>query len=140
MTRLTMKLALGAAVLATAGAAQAQSLGSSSSSFNAGWGRASGSDNSPTANGFARDANGNRVIVDGVIMTGSDQSSFSRTDYSGASDNVAGAGAAGATAIGNNLSVITQGNWNTVIVNSTQINNGDVTAGATTNVNPGNGG
>ena len=42
-----------------------------------------------------------------------------------------GAGFGGATAIGNNLTVITQGSWNTVIVNSTQINNGDVTANAT---------
>ena len=34
----------------------------------------------------------------------------------------------GATAIGNNLNVTVQGNWNTVIIDSTQINNGDVTA------------
>ena len=29
--------------------------------------------------------------------------------------------------MGNQLNVITQGNWNTVIVNSTQINNGNQT-------------
>ena len=39
----------------------------------------------------------------------------------------------GASAIGNNLVVITQGNYNTVIVNSTQINNGDVSASTTLN-------
>jgi holdfast attachment protein HfaA len=33
------------------------------------------------------------------------------------------------TAIGNNLTVVTQGNNNTVIVNSTQINNGNISAG-----------
>ena len=31
-------------------------------------------------------------------------------------------------AIGNQLNVVTQGNYNTVIVNSTQTNNGDVSA------------
>ena len=44
-----------------------------------------------------------------------------------------GVGTANATAIGNNLSVVTQGNNNTVIVNSVQSNTGNVTA--TTNVN-----
>ena len=38
-----------------------------------------------------------------------------------------GAGIATGTAVGNQLNVITQGNWNTVIVNSTQINNGNQT-------------
>ena len=31
-------------------------------------------------------------------------------------------------AIGNQLNVVTQGNWNTVIVNSNQTNNGDISA------------
>lgn len=123
---LKIKLAAGAALAAlSAGSAQAQSLSSNSASFNAGWGRGSGSDNNPSVNTFARDASGNRVIIDGVIQTGADQSSFHQTDGG------AGAGFGGATAIGNNLSVITQGNWNTVIVDSTQINNGDVTANTT---------
>ena len=39
-------------------------------------------------------------------------------------------GYAGSTAIGNNLTVVTQGNYNTVIVNSNQVNNGAVTAGS----------
>jgi hypothetical protein len=38
-----------------------------------------------------------------------------------------GAGIASGTAVGNQLNVITQGSWNTVIVNSTQINNGNQT-------------
>ena len=54
---------------------------------------------------------------------------------SGAVDTFSGAGGGGASAsaIGNNLSVVTEGNNNTVIVNSVQSNTGNVTA--TTNVN-----
>lgn len=108
--------------------AQAQSLTSSSAEFNAGYGRTPGQENRPIDT-TSRDANGNRVIIDGVIQTGADQSVFARIGASGAADAYAGAGAlGGASAIGNNLVVVTQGSWNTVIVNSTQINNGDVSA------------
>jgi len=40
-----------------------------------------------------------------------------------------------ATAIGNQLNVNVTGRYNTVIVNSTQINNGDVNANANANGN-----
>ena len=45
-------------------------------------------------------------------------------------DTFAGVGAVGgsSTAVGNNLVVITQGNYNTVIVNSQQTNTGNVSA------------
>lgn len=104
----------------------AQSMSANSASYNAGYGRYSGQENHPVE--FAtRDANGNRVIVDGLILTGEDQSSFARV--SGAGDAYSGVGAlGGASAIGNSLTVVTQGNNNTVIVNSTQINNGAVSA------------
>lgn len=121
------------AVLLSAGAAGAQTMSSSAAAYNAGYGRAPGQENQPVAIS-TRDANGNRVIVDGIIQTGSDQSIFARAGASGAADAFAGAGAlGGATAIGNNLVVVTQGNWNTVIVNSVQTNNGPVTA--TTDLN-----
>ena len=123
----SFKLSLSAAalllVLATGGSALAQSNGAS---MNAGYGRASTSSGNFGVSAGTRDANGNRVIIDGIIQGGLDQSSISSTSMQGASGS--GAGFGGATAIGNNLSVITQGSWNTVIVNSTQINNGDVTA------------
>jgi holdfast attachment protein HfaA len=59
-----------------------------------------------------------------------DQSSLSMSSASAGSwsQSIAGAGFGGittGTAIGNQLNVITQGNWNTVIVNSTQTNNGN---------------
>lgn len=81
-----------------------------------------------------RDANGNRLILDGRIMTGMDASTFSSATASASSwsQSMSGAGFSnGSTsgqAIGNQLNVITNGNYNTVIVNSTQINNGNQTA------------
>lgn len=111
-------------------AAQAQSMSTNSASFNAGYGRVSGQENQGVDFG-TRDANGNRVIVDGIIQTGQDQSVFSRTG-GGVFDSVSGVGGvgSGSTAIGNNLIVVTQGNYNTVIVNSNQTNNGNVSAGS----------
>jgi holdfast attachment protein HfaA len=80
-----------------------------------------------------RDANGNRLILDGRIMTGMDQSTLSTATASASSwaQATAGAGfgngAAQGTSIGNQVNVITQGNFNTVIVNATQTNNGNQT-------------
>lgn len=122
-----LSVAAGGVLLALAAGGMAQAQSNNGSSLNAGYGRGStSSGNYGVSATGTRDANGNRVIIDGIIQGGLDQSSISRTSLSGVAD--AGAGAGGATAIGNNLSVITQGSWNTVIVNSTQINNGNVTA------------
>ena len=115
------------ATVLAAGPTQAQSISTNSADFNAGYKRVAGSENHPI-DVSTRDANGNRIIVDGLMLTGEDQSSFSTA--SGAVDAYAGVGAAsgGATAIGNNLTVVTQGNYNTVIINSTQTNTGAVVA------------
>src|SRR4051812_27495457 len=134
-------LAISAAVLALVAAAtglvlsnpaRAQSLETNSAAFNAGYGRMAGSENH-VVQYSTRDANGNRVIVDGVMLTGADQSVYSSSQSSGSLDSYSGVGASGgwgsSTAIGNNLTVVTQGSNNTVIVNSSQINNGAVSAG-----------
>ena len=132
-------LAISAVVLAALAAtglilssAHAQTLDTNSASFNAGYGRTAGSENH-VVEYSTRDANGNRVIVDGVMLTGADQSVYSSSHSSGSLDSYSGVGGMGgygsSTAIGNNLTVITQGNNNTVIVNSNQINNGAITAG-----------
>jgi holdfast attachment protein HfaA len=73
-------------------------------------------------NPATRDENGNRTIVNGRMdiegtLTGGIMDGFG-----------SGLGGASAQAIGNQLTVITQGNYNTVIVDSTQINNGDISA------------
>ena len=83
-------------------------------------------------------ANGNRLIVNGIIQSGassySSQSGGVASAYAGAgSSNHGGTAIGGSTAIGNNLNVVVQGNHNTVIVNSNQVNNGDVTAGTDLN-------
>jgi holdfast attachment protein HfaA len=119
-TKLLRRASTGVLLAALAGgAAQAQSFNTNSASFNGGYGRAPGTENMPI-DVDTRDANGNRLIVDGIIQDGD---AYGRTGGSGAAY-----GRGGATAIGNNLVVVTQGNWNTVIVNSTQTNNGNVTA------------
>lgn len=122
--------ALAALAIALAPPAHAQSMASNSSSMNAGYGRTAGEENK-MVDYSTRDANGNRVIVDGMMQLGDDQSVVTS---GGAGDAYAGVGGryamGSATAIGNNLTVITQGSNNTVIVNSTQTNNGAITAGA----------
>lgn len=119
--------ALGGLVVASG--AQAQQMSTNSASFNAGYGRISGQENRGVDYG-TRDSSNNRLIVDGLIQSGETQSNFSRIDGGvfGGSTGVGGGGSS--TAIGNNLVVITQGSWNTVIVTSVQNNTGDVTATA----------
>ncbi|MBL1431754.1 MAG: holdfast anchoring protein HfaA [Robiginitomaculum sp.] len=70
--------------------------------------------------------NGNRVIINGRIMggNGSTLSGGLGGGFFGSQSYGAGAGAG---AIGNQLNVVTVGNWNTVIIDSTQINNGNQT-------------
>ena len=129
--------AAGAAVLAAAIAAPAfaQTMTANSASYNAGWGRTADQENQ-AINPQMRDANGNLLVVNGIITNSSNQGLFSGGGVSSAS---AGAGssssiafASGATAIGNSLSVVTQGDYNTVIVDARQTNNGAVTATSST--------
>jgi holdfast attachment protein HfaA len=116
---------------AAAGAAEAQTLGASSSRFNAGY-SGSGSLNAPI-NIATRDANNNQVFIDGVVQAPGG-SIFSSASGVSQSSTAGGVGASGlATAIGNNLNVVVQGSWNRVTVDSTQINNGQVSASANLN-------
>jgi holdfast attachment protein HfaA len=124
-------LAVALAGVAMPGIALAQTAGSGGmASFQNGYGNARQSV-SAAQTGSTRDANGNRLIVDGIIQAGA--SSYSRQSggvsqtYSGAGGSQGGA-IAGSTAIGNNLNVVVQGSHNTVIVNSRQTNTGDISA------------
>ena len=117
MIRTFLLTTLGATV-ALAGAASAQTpdrVGEFERPFGLGYGAVESPIETST-----RDANGNRVIVNGRFAN---EGSLS----GGLMDQAFGADA-GLYAVGNQLNVITQGNWNTVIIDSTQINNGDVTA------------
>ena len=114
----------------------------SAASYNTGYGMSAGQENQ-AVNPSLRDANGNLAIVNGQFTS----SSFSRqtgvqsmgTISSGAlsslGTSVAGVGLASgsATAIGNSLNVVTVGSNNTVIVNSSQTNNGNQSATTTVN-------
>ena len=133
----------GLACLLAAAAAGAQTLDSSSASFNAGFGRAPGQENRAVAvtSYGVRDANGNTVIVDGVLQSAGASADSASSASASASASASGSfsggvGTSSSTAIGNNLTVITQGNYNTVIVDSTQINNGTVTATTSANGKP----
>lgn len=90
-------------------------------------------------NPSTRDANGNRLVLNGVIVNGQDSSTVTYT--SAQSGRPSGAGAdylqtgagsttstAGATAIGNLVSVSITGHGNTVVLNSRQDNSGAVSA------------
>lgn len=128
-----------ATLLAATAVAQAQSTGASGlSSFQGGYGNARSTITSNTT-GSTRDENGNRLIVDGIIQTGVSSYASSSSGVSsswagvGSSSSSGGTTIGGATAIGNNLNVVVQGNHNTVIVNSRQTNNGNITAGTVLN-------
>lgn len=131
--RFSMFLALAAAAVAVTvispAEAQASSMTSKAGadSMSVPYGQRAGQENQP-ANGSTRDANGNRVIVNGMYT----DSTYSSTSQNGLTYGV-GRGSTGAgtstsgTAIGNSLNVIVAGRYNTVIVNSTQENSGDQT-------------
>ena len=126
----TVLLTLAAALAATlAGTAEAQTLSSSSSRFNSGYSMSASELNSAVAVS-THDLTGNRVIVDGMIQDGSQNSIFTRN--TGVGDAAAGVGGV-ATAIGNSLNVVTEGSHNTVIVNASQVNTGNIYAGTTLN-------
>lgn len=124
--------------LAYAGQASAQSTPGATGAAGmeggyGGAGRIASQPFSPTT----RDANGNRLVVNGVIMNGQDGStvtytSTSSTGLSGASYFQNGAdglnGGATATAIGNMINVSITGHGNTVVLNATQTNTSDVNA------------
>jgi holdfast attachment protein HfaA len=126
---------------AAAGPAFAQTMSASSASYNSGYGRTPDEENQPI-NPSLRDPNGNLLVINGIITNSSNQGLFSggvASSSSGASSSGSGAFASGATAIGNNLSVVTEGNDNTVIIDSRQTNNGTVTANSSTSGGVGNG-
>ncbi|MEQ8406068.1 MAG: holdfast anchoring protein HfaA [Oceanicaulis sp.] len=104
------------------------------------YGQAPGQETRPYSG--ARTRAGNRVVINGIIQTGvgvSAQASAFGSVQAGAGAEGGGYygpfASANASAIGNQLNVVVNGNYNTVVVNSRQTNNGDITAnaGATAN-------
>lgn len=131
---LALVVALGAPV-----GVSAQSAGSSSmGTYQAGYGGSRYTTARPQT-GSTRDANGNRLIIDGLVQAGASTYSSASGGVSSSFSGAGGNGAiGGSTAIGNNLNVVVQGNHNTVIVNSSQVNNGAINAGTSLNGAPRN--
>lgn len=121
----------------------APALGQSAREFQRPWGTDSTQNNQPYRAG-TRDANGNRVVLNGVLQTGvgvqaqmsgvgsvgnaptqSSQSTGETSMFSSGRNS-------SALAVGNQLNVVVQGNYNTVIVNANQVNHGNVMATSNT--------
>lgn len=101
----------------------------SASDFQRPWGTNGQSQTSEPYRAGTRDANNNRVVTNGVMQTGVGvQAQMQGTGGVGASTHSGPNSTSSASAIGNQLNVVVNGSWNTVIVNSTQTNNGNVTA------------
>jgi len=124
------------------GVCASQTMNANSASYNAGYGRTAGSENQPV-NVSMTDTNGNMVVVGGLIQNGTAGSVFASSganaaafaNAGGVGSSTSGVSTGSASAIGNNLSVVVQGDHNVVVVNSTQTNTGAVTATTTTNGN-----
>jgi holdfast attachment protein HfaA len=125
-----LKIACIAAVFAAAAtSAQAGVDYSNAATYNTAYGMTAGPENA-TVNPSLRDGNGNLTVVNGQFTSSSMSQQSGVQNMSTMSGSGTGAGAAygTASAIGNSLNVVTNGNNNTVIVNSTQTNNGNQTA------------
>lgn len=116
---LTGLLGLAAITVAPTAGAQAAS---TVSEFERPYGIGYGQESQPYS-ARSRDANNNRVVINGLIEGGTGLGTSLFTSW-GQTDGATGMIGTG-TAVGNQLNVITNGNNNTVIIDSTQINNGD---------------
>ena len=137
----TKQIGLIAALAALAAVSSAQAgCYNSAASYNSPYGMTAGEENAPI-NASLRDANGNLTIVNGQFTS---SSMSQQTGVQQMSTIGGGMGSIGmvtnstsggtststatASAIGNQLNVVTVGNNNTVVVNSSQTNNGNQTA------------
>jgi holdfast attachment protein HfaA len=126
---------LGAVSLLCAGNAAAGGDMSQDFSSGMGYGMSAGEENA-SISGSTRDANGNRVFINGVEqgvaypVTDNDPqfSQMFGTQFGVNAGTTTTTAGGSATAIGNALNVTVDGSWNTVIVNSKQTNNGNQNA------------
>lgn len=116
---------VGCAIIA-APSANAQTIPGYANQFQIGYGTNGSWDMMTPYDARTRDLNANRVVVDGIIMTGDDLSSLPLSMVNSSNSGMGYAGIGG-YAIGNQLNVTTSGSYNTVVVNSSQVNNGNQT-------------
>ena len=122
--------------LLAAAPACAQNAGSSAlAQYQSGYGASRYTTARPST-GSTRDSKGNRLVVDGLIQQGASSYTSTTTGVgTGTTQSTTSTRTSlgSATAIGNSLNVVVQGNNNTVVVNSTQTNNGNVQASTSLN-------
>ena len=105
---------------------------SNSTTYNAPFGLQAGQENQ-TASPSLRDPNGNLTVVNGQFTSanfGASTNASAVSSASGVGTRGAGSAFGGASAIGNQLNVVTVGNNNTVVVDANQTNNGNQSATA----------
>ncbi len=117
------RILMASVLAAMASPAIAQEAGSLAE-FERPYGFAHGEESRPFDAG-TRDRLGNRVVINGLIGGGTGLRGGLNTGW-GQTDGASGMIGTG-TAVGNQLNVITNGSNNTIIIDSTQINNGDQT-------------
>jgi holdfast attachment protein HfaA len=113
---------------------------SSAASYNSPYGLSAGAENQ-AVNPSLRDANGNLTVVNGQFTSSAfskqtgvqSMGTISSGTLSSLGTGSSGAAYGNASAIGNSLNVVTVGNNNTVVVNSTQTNNGNQSASVSLN-------
>jgi holdfast attachment protein HfaA len=103
-----------------------------SGNYNAPIGMSSTAQMNAPVTSSLRDANGNLAVVNGQITTSSFTEVGGVQAFSPTTGGVGGT-VGSATAVGNQLNVVTTGSNNIVIVDSNQINNGNQTANNTVN-------
>jgi holdfast attachment protein HfaA len=102
-----------------------------SGNYNAPIGMSSTASMNAPVNSSLRDANGNLTVVNGQITSSSFAEVGGVQSFAGGTTGGVGGTTGQATAIGNQLNVVTAGSNNIVIVDSNQINNGDQNANNT---------
>ncbi|OSI85057.1 holdfast anchoring protein HfaA [Bradyrhizobium canariense] len=135
MKKINMTALVAASLTASLWTSAALAQSSAIGGFEAGYGNRRALESEPI-NPSTRDANGNRVVMNGLIQDGSGGNAVvtdSTKTAAGASFFQSGASSATASAIGNMVNISVSGSWNTVVLNSTQINNGAVSATAVLN-------
>jgi holdfast attachment protein HfaA len=131
MTNTRTLLIAGIALASSASAALAGGY-DQSGNYNAPIGMSSTSQMNTPVTSSLRDANGNLAVVNGQITSSSFTEVGGVQAFSPTSGGVGGT-VGQASAIGNQLNVVTTGSNNIVIVDSNQINNGNQTANNTVN-------
>ncbi|MFD1192723.1 holdfast anchoring protein HfaA [Phenylobacterium conjunctum] len=111
------------------GATPASAEALSPSSLNAGYGRVMGQEARPVETS-TRDANGNRVIINGLLTEPTGLSGGLGAGLGDASSPFGPLGQIDVSAVANQINIVAGGSWNTIIVEATQTNSGAVQASA----------